>query len=442
MIHALGRRVLVVEVCTSDDGHGVGYGQLLKRIDRALWYAKGLNADVFYARESKAFNRSVFRVHPADVTVIGRRGALALWLRIVWHAGAPFRLGDPVLWIKRTLGRAVTAAYRAVETSPRAPRWLRRVVLHPWSWHRALRVANAEYARRTSEQWQQRFNALDRGILRASRGLDLVDRHFRLPPEGERAADAQARALGIPVDARIITVHVREHGFRRSAGLRQREWDTRRNARIETYVDAFRALVARGYTVVRLGDATMTPVEMAGVIDLTRVSGDRQWLETWCIMRSAFLIGCDSGPSWLAYLLGVPILTVNAIHFRDLVRPCDRMICKLARERATGRVLTLPEMLAEEYMRHGLDTDRYEHLDNDPQDIADAVIDMIDVVEGREQRSKAQRAFLRRLEMLEKTVPHDWSGLQGVGWAGRPLGGMSRRFAARHFPPAASPQPS
>ena len=57
----------------------------------------------------------------------------------------------------------------------------------------------------------------------------------------------------------------------------------------------------------------------------------------------------------------------------------------------------MSEMLTEDYLRVGLKTGTYDYLDNNPSDICQAVIDMIDVVRGRENPSFAQRRFHERL---------------------------------------------
>jgi putative glycosyltransferase (TIGR04372 family) len=230
-----------------------------------------------------------------------------------------------------------------------------------------------------------------------------------------------------------VTVHVRESGYRSAAGLRQRSSDHFRNANIESFFPAFRALVERGYTVVRLGDPTMTPVQRPGVVDLATSPAQSRWLEIWCIMRSHFLVGCDSGPSWLAVLLGVPVLTVNAIHFRDLARPEDRIICKLARDRATGATLSVAEMLTEEFLRVGFKGDRYECLDNTPSDLQRAVIDMIEVADGCEPPSSWQNRFRRRLWELERQKASARSSLEGVAVMARARGTLSRGFAKKYF---------
>lgn len=263
-----------------------------------------------------------------------------------------------------------------------------------------------------------------------------MDRPLRLalPADRERAAIEHAAALGISLTRPLVTVHVRESGYRLAAGLRQRRWDVVRNARIDTYFDAFSALVERGYTVVRLGDPTMVPVQRPGVVDLATSPERNEWLEVWCTLRSDFFIGCNSGPSQATFLLGVPLLTVNAVHFGDVVsRPSGRFVCKLAREKATGKVLSLLEMLTEDYLRVGLETNTYDYLDNSPSDIRQAAIDMIDVVRGCEQRSAAQRRFNERLMELGRGSAPAWTGLDGIAFASHPRGTVSRSFAEKYL---------
>jgi putative glycosyltransferase (TIGR04372 family) len=428
------RRVLVADVATSDDGHGIGYGILLKRIDRVLTYARAMDVAVFYVREARSINTAVFRLRSGDVEILGRSDPRTFVLHAVWIVTAPFRYRAPWLWVQRSVARALLGRfYETVERSPRVPRAVRRFIVRPRPFYRRLRTANAAYARLTSQAWKQTFKGAERRLHEAEREGRELSRRLTLPPVHEREAIAEAAGLGISATTRIVTVHVREAGYRADAGLRQRPWDALRNARVETYVEAFRALVERGYIVVRLGDRTMTPVNVPGVVDVATLPRTSQWLDVWCILRSEFLVGSDSGPSWLAFLLGVPVLTVNAVHFRDIERPADRLICKLVRERANGHTLTISEMLTEEYLRTGLDTDRYEHLDNTPADLSDAALDMIDVVGGDRDFSPAQRRFNERLEALGRDLPRDWSGLEGIACIRKPRGTLSRRFAGKYL---------
>lgn len=433
LVRVGGRRVLVADVCSSNDGHGVGYGTILQRINRVLWCARVMDTAVFYVHEARTINTAVFRLECEGVEILPRLGWQSAWLRCVWIASAPFRHGSsPGLWIERLLARTLLGRfYEAVEQSRVIPRFVRRVIVRPRPWYRRLKRANVAYAELSGTAWRNTFKVVEKRLRRAERKGPNISRRLSLPSDREQQAITEAAALGITPSDRLVTVHVRESGYRSAAGLRQRPLDMLRNARVETYSEAFRAMVDRGYKVVRLGDRTMTPVAIPGVVDFATLTARSEWLESWCMLRSEFLIGIDSGPSWLAVLLGIPVLTVNALHFRDIARPADRVICKLVRERATGRTLSVSEMLTESYLRTGLDMEKYEHLDNDAADIRDATLDMIDVVHGREELSPAQRDFNDRLRVLEDEVTRDWSGLEAIGFR-RPRGTLSRRFADKY----------
>lgn len=430
-----GRTVLVVDVVSSVDGDGIGYGIILKRIDKVLWAARVMDADLFYIREAPSINTAVFRLRCEGVEILPRGGWRAWWLRGLWAATAPFRHGSPRLWLLSLVAQTLLGSvYETMTTSAAVPRALRRFIARPHPVYRWLKRANDAYAQRKGEAWKRTLKPVDQELRKSERAASPISRRLWLPEAGERQALAAAAVHGLGPQDRLVTVHVREHGYRSAAGLRQRPLDLLRNARIETYEAAFSALVERGYKVVRLGDRTMTPVNQRGVIDLA-MQPKSEWLEAWCILRSEFLVGCDSGPSWLAVLLGVPVLTVNALHFRDITRPADRFICKLVRERATGHTLTLSEMLTETFLRSGLDTDTYEHLDNEPADLRDAALDMIEVVHGREEMSLSQRRFNQRLTELGSVVARDWTSLQAIGSIRRPKGAIARRFAKKYWQP-------
>jgi hypothetical protein len=96
-------------------------------------------------------------------------------------------------------------------------------------------------------------------------------------------------------------------------------------------------------------------------------------------------------------------------------------------------VLSVEEMLTGDFLRAGFRGDRYECVDNEPADIERAVVDMIDVVEGREQLSWPQKRFNRRLRLVDRFKDGGASALEGVAVTAGLQGTISRRFAKRHF---------
>jgi putative glycosyltransferase (TIGR04372 family) len=436
LVRLPGRRVLLADVHRSADGHGIGYGMMLIRMRRVLLLARMLQVPVCFVASGTSLNAAVTRLESDDCVILPPESWSGRALTVLWRLSAPFRIGDPWLWVRRSVARVVVGPlYEAVERSTALPRRVRRFLVRQGPVYRRLKAINAAYAARSEALWNERYRTHVLSPLRVleEAGQDVPTIRLRLPAEEEARVARLAESLGIQPASPIVTVHVRESGYRSTAGLRQRSWDESRNARIDSFFPAFQALVKRGYTVVRLGDPTMTPVALPGVVDLATSLARSQWLDIWCTMRSEFLIGCDSGPSWLAVLLGVPVLTVNAVHFRDVSRSTDRVVCKLARDRQTGDILSVSEMLTEDFLAVGFKGDRYACVDNTPSDIARAAIDMIEVVHGRERLSWWQKRFNQRLLDVDRAKSGGRSALEGVAIMAGARGTLSRRFAKQHF---------
>ena len=243
----------MADVRCSADGKGVGYGTMLIRIERALRFGQVMGVPVLFVRPAKSINTAVFHLRSDDVEIISPESWRALWLKCVWFATAPFRIGSPWLWTRRTVARALLGpVYEGVERSRYLPRAVRRFVVRPRPIYRRLRAANAAYAFLSSTLWRQTFKQQASKRLRDAehQGIEMPLR-LALPADRERAVIEQASALGIGLTTPLVTVHVHESGYRSAAGLRQRRWDVLRNAQIETCFEAFSALVERGYTVVR-----------------------------------------------------------------------------------------------------------------------------------------------------------------------------------------------
>jgi putative glycosyltransferase (TIGR04372 family) len=244
-------------------------------------------------------------------------------------------------------------------------------------------------------------------LAQAYFGLDLrrtcaeVPLEIRLPDAAALAARAAAARLGLDDRSRIVTLHVREAGYKASLGLVDREKDTARNARPESYLEAVDWLVARGYTVVRFGDAQMTPILRRGLVDLATSPARTAELEIWCVLRSRFFIASDCGPYNLGVLTGVPCLGVNITHHVGAypLRPHDRYILKHVVDTGTGATLRLDDMLTPAHMKARWVPGRYAFRDNTAAEIRDAVEEMESALDAGTRRpvSDAQRAFRARL---------------------------------------------
>jgi putative glycosyltransferase (TIGR04372 family) len=248
------------------------------------------------------------------------------------------------------------------------------------------------------------------------------------------SAAAAARTLGIGAADRIVTVHVRESGFKAAEGGDSAA-DAIRNARIDTYLPAFDLLTKRGYTVVRIGDATMTPVKHAGVVDLATSPYRTDALEMYCLFRAHLQIAGDAGPYCVSYLSHTPCLALNVTNIVGAfpLRSHDRYILKHVRDTIRGRQLSLEEMVTAEYFETRKDLDRYVFTDNTSEEIRDAVAEMLDVIEGQIETAPEQFTFREMTNALCQSEPVSRRRVRKGEPARQLLGeGLpSRAFAAR-----------
>jgi putative glycosyltransferase (TIGR04372 family) len=256
----------------------------------------------------------------------------------------------------------------------------------------------------------------------------------QLKPAAREEAERQARAHGLAPDARLVCIHAREAGYKRGGEMHDVKPDSRddrtRNARIESYFEAVDDLVAQGYTVVRLGDASMTPVEHPGVIDLATSPSRTNLLEVSCLLRSDFIICGESAFVNLIYLTNTPILLVNATEPISAypIRAPGLFLPKGVVDRRDGRALTIEELTGLDYHRQLRDTRRYEYIDNSPAQIRAATREMLDWVRGAWTESPAQGSYheaimsaaaqlWRRSSYVQKWGLHD--GFLGDGRVAR-----------------------
>ena len=281
--------------------------------------------------------------------------------------------------------------------------------------------------------------------------VDFRERHARhqltvqLTPDVVRQAERDAAALGVGPETRVVTVHIRESGFKAATHVADTAFEQIRNAPIDSYCHAFDELVAQGYRVVRIGDPSMRPFRREGVLDLATSPERTDALEFFLVARSECFIATDAGPFCLPLLTKTPCLGTN---ITDLVgaypfRAFDRGLVKRVFDRNLGRTLTLREMLTEEYFLHRKDLSRFSVIDNSPEDLTLAVREMLTVLRtGPTSRSPAQDEYHRLAEALQNSPAaakrRVRKGEPAVQFLGD--GAICHGFAARYLDTAEAPQ--
>ena len=240
-------------------------------------------------------------------------------------------------------------------------------------------------------------------LKKRSGSNDFKPKRFSLTCDEIKSGLALQERMGVPGDAQIVVLHNREPGY-----LPQYPYHSYRDSHIENFIPAIQYLTARGYWVVRVGDPTMAALpKMPHIIDLPFHSQRTDFADIWFSATCKFFLGNTSGPMLIPFVFGKPRLLVNYISEACLYgHPFDLYIPKLLYSRPQNRYLTLAESVrteaprAQHYIERGI-----EIQENSPNDILDAVQEMVHRVEGSfcftEDMRQLQAQYRRAMELVD-----------------------------------------
>ncbi len=194
-----------------------------------------------------------------------------------------------------------------------------------------------------------------------------------------RGRSAMAK-LGLPEDAWFACLHVREPGYLRP---HEAEIHAFRDADIGDYMLAAEAITRRGGWVVRLGDATMRPLDkMERVIDYALSDAKADWLDVYLLGAARFVLGTTSGPTPVAATFGTPVIMTNMVpHGERGPNQRSLFLPKLYRRKG-GEFLSFRDMMAgpRRWLWNGrlLGAEGLEAVDNSPEELRDVTEEMMD----------------------------------------------------------------
>ena len=221
-------------------------------------------------------------------------------------------------------------------------------------------------------------------------------------PKHSRDGREVLSKLGMPEQSWFVTLHVRERGFYNTNADLQR---VGRNADVDAYIPAIKAIHDRGGWVVRIGDASMKPLPpMEGCVDYARHPEKSDWMDVFLMGQCRFFIGTNSGPSLVPPIFGVPCVYTNWMPVGCLPwHSGNLLIHKLYHQESRKRYLTYRELLVhplrfeespERLAGRGITV-----VDNSPEEIKDVVEEMLDrCCEGHaptEENEGRQKRFAR-----------------------------------------------
>jgi putative glycosyltransferase (TIGR04372 family) len=231
----------------------------------------------------------------------------------------------------------------------------------------------------------QSMNAIDtgpNGILDLYSSQNLIEENFAntfgskkhllsLLPDVEFRAKVLLDQLGFNSDNWFVTVHMRE--ARNSSKYRGGD-----NVNPADYLEAIRYILDEGGSVLRLGDASMTPLSKLGLrhkrlLDYAHAPRRDPDIDVFALSKCAFLLGTQSGPASIPNEFGRPIVYTNVVAYGRAHRYRGFLIPKLIREKKSGRFISLREGLGTSLAWNiRPENEDFERVDNTTLDILEA----------------------------------------------------------------------
>ena len=224
---------------------------------------------------------------------------------------------------------------------------------------------------------------------------------FSLSKAEKKMGEKLKNDFDIPENTPIVTLHVRESGFKTAHGVPEGPDSPPRNANIENYLPAIEYLINKGYYVIRLGDVTMKALpEMKGLIDGPFHPSWNSLADPFFISESQFMIGASSGPSNIADGFNIPRLLVNI----TIIPPIyswenDVFLFKKYYSRKLKRFLNYKEILCSNILNiddiEKAENNEIEIIENSSEEILEAVKEMIARLEGNYIKFSEMRGLNR-----------------------------------------------
>ena len=118
---------------------------------------------------------------------------------------------------------------------------------------------------------------------------------------------------GIPENAKIVTLHIRESGYKEYHGAKESPEGPFKNATPENYVASIKYLISENYYVVRIGDKYMNRLNInhPQYIETPFKQYYSDFVDVYFVANSKFMISSASGPVNLAECFNIPFLATN-----------------------------------------------------------------------------------------------------------------------------------
>ncbi len=230
---------------------------------------------------------------------------------------------------------------------------------------------------------------------------------FELSPRLKAQGEPWLESLGVPEDAPIALLHVRDTGY--ASFMTHHSF---RCADVNAYHLAIDALVENGYWVFRIGDKTSPKLTRTHerVVDIPHLQQHGTWMDVYMCGRCTVGIMQLSGPEAILRGFRKPMLLANVVP--DLAReprPEDIFMLKRFRSRQTGEEMTYQDFLrlgapmltmTDQFTENGIEV-----IENTPEELRDGALDLIRFLDGEPVKDpESQKNFVTMGQVFERNI--------------------------------------
>ena len=250
--------------------------------------------------------------------------------------------------------------------------------------------------------------------IRGSRDINAVTSKVLAPLNFTKTECEQGKeylsSFGIRENDKYVCLIVRDDSYLKKT-FKNVDWNYHafRNSLISSYVDAILQLNARGYYVFRMGKAVNESLSIgtSKFIDYANSFQRSDFLDIWLVANCCFTISTSTGLDDVAIAFKKPVVFVNHLPVGDCRTGSENFLelFKLLQWKATGRYVGLQEQIdygiLNCYRQSRFDDLGIEVIDNTPDEITAAVLEMEDRISGRwhstEKNQEKQKRFFEIL---------------------------------------------
>jgi len=229
--------------------------------------------------------------------------------------------------------------------------------------------------------------------------------------------------IGLPEGAPFVCLNVRDSAYL-SKTYPANEWSYHdyRDSSIENYLLAANTLTARGYYVFRMGAIVESPMPTSNpmVIDYASNGMRSEFLDIFLGAHCAFCISSGTGFDAIPYIFRRPIAYVNIVPVGICMTFSDRftLLFKDHYDTSTGWRMSLRSIFSADiaFSTNTLEfrQKKIELRQNSSSQIRDAVVEMMDLLEGNLVSTKSSQATQMRFrELFESLVVTNEIALHG-----------------------------